>query len=114
MISQRDIVLLSFPFSDLKTQKIRPVIIISNDDYNQKFEDVIAIPMTSNLDVRDYVILISNKDLESGKLIKDSKAKIDRVFSVNKNLIKLKIGKIKLGVYKEIIEILLGLIEPKI
>lgn len=110
MISQRDIVLLSFPFSDLKTQKVRPAIVISNDDYNQKFEDVIAIPMTSNLDVRDYAILISNKDLESGNLIKDSKAKVDRIFSVSKKLIKLKIGKIKLGVHKRIIEILLGIV----
>jgi mRNA-degrading endonuclease toxin of MazEF toxin-antitoxin module len=111
MISQRDIVLLSFPFSDLKTQKVRPAIIISKDDYNQKFEDVIAIPMTSNLEIRNYAILISNKDLESGNLIKDSKAKIYRIFSVSKNLIKLKIGKIKVVVHKRIIEILLELVD---
>jgi mRNA interferase MazF len=111
MISQRDIVLLSFPFSDLKTQKVRPAIIISNDDYNQRFEDVIAIPMTSNLDVRNYVILIFNKDLEYGNLIKDSKAKVDRIFSVSKNLIKLKIGRIKVEVHKRIIETLLRLVE---
>ena len=110
MISQRDIVLLSFPFSDLKTQKVRPAIVISKDDYNQKFEDVIAIPMTSNLEIRDYVILISNDDLESGQLIKDSKIKVDRIFSVSKNLIKLKIGKIKVEVHKRIIEILLELV----
>lgn len=111
MISQRDIVLLSFPFSDLKTQKVRPAIIISKDDYNQKFDDVIAIPMTSNPEVRDYAILISNKDLESGNLIRDSKAKVDRIFSVSKNLIKLKIGRIKVDVHKRIIEILFELIK---
>jgi mRNA-degrading endonuclease toxin of MazEF toxin-antitoxin module len=111
MIFQRDIVLLSFPFSDLKTQKVRPAIIISKDDYNQKFDDVIAIPMTSNLEVRDYAILISNKDLESGNLIRDSKAKVDRIFSVSKNLIKLKIGRIKVDVHKRIIEILFELIK---
>jgi len=111
MIFQRDIVLLSFPFSDLKTQKVRPAIIISKDDYNQKFDDLIAIPMTSNLEVRDYAILISNKDLESGNLIRDSKAKVDRIFSVSKNLIKLKIGRIKVDVHKRIIEILFELIK---
>ena len=111
MIFQRDIVLLSFPFSDLKTQKVRPAIIISKDDYNQKFDDVIAIPMTSKLEVRDYAILISNKDLESGNLIRDSKAKVDRIFSVSKNLIKLKIGRIKVDVHKKIIEILFELIK---
>jgi mRNA interferase MazF len=110
MISQRDIVLLSFPFSDLKTQKVRPAIIISNDNYNKKFEDVIPIPMTSNLDIRDYAILISNKDLESGELIKDSKVKVDRIFSVSKNLIQLKIGKVKIEVHKRIIEIPLELV----
>ena len=111
MISQRDIVLLAFPFSDLKTQKVRPAIVISNNQYNQKHEDVIAIPMTSNLKVREYAILITNNDLEYGNLIRDSKAKIDRIFSVSKSLIRLKIGKVKSVAHKKIVEILFELIK---
>ncbi|HLR69697.1 type II toxin-antitoxin system PemK/MazF family toxin [Virgibacillus alimentarius] len=34
MYKQGDIVLIPVPFSDLKTHKQRPVLIISNDSYN--------------------------------------------------------------------------------
>ena len=53
MISQRDIVLISFPFSDLKSSKVRPVLVLSHDKYNRKFEDFIAVPLT-NIKSRDY------------------------------------------------------------
>ncbi|MHB1868174.1 MAG: type II toxin-antitoxin system PemK/MazF family toxin [Nitrososphaerales archaeon] len=49
MISRRDIVLLTFPFSDLSGSKVRPAVVLSNDEHNAKFEDFIAVPMTSNL-----------------------------------------------------------------
>ncbi len=39
MISQRDVVLLKFPFSDLRSSKVRPALVLSNDDYNSRFED---------------------------------------------------------------------------
>ncbi|MGH9992417.1 MAG: type II toxin-antitoxin system PemK/MazF family toxin, partial [Nitrososphaera sp.] len=42
--SQRDIVLVPYPFSDLSQAKYRPAIVMSNDVYNRKFKDFIAIP----------------------------------------------------------------------
>jgi len=95
VISQREIVLLPFPFSDLRSSKVRPVVVVSNDEYNKKSEDMIVVPMTTNLDLREYALLVTNKDLESGKLIKDSKIKVDRIFSINRKIIKMKIGKVK-------------------
>lgn len=100
MTSQRDIVLLSFPFSNFKSSKVRPGIIISNDSYNIKSPDVMVVPVTTNLGLKEHAILITNTDLESGNLIKDSKIKVDRILSVSKNLIRMKIGKVK----KEILE----------
>lgn len=36
MYKQGDILLISIPFSDLSSNKKRPVLVLSNDDYNSK------------------------------------------------------------------------------
>lgn len=105
-LKQRDIVLLSFPFSDLSASKVRPVIVISNDGYNRDSEDFIAVPLTSNLREREYSILVTQKDLETGKLIVDSRARTDRVFSVSKNLVRMNIGKVKPNIHRNMVGIL--------
>jgi len=110
MLSQRDIVLLSFPFSDFKTTKVRPAVVVSNNEYNKKYEDIIVVPMTTNLKLRDYAVLVSNRDLEIGKLIKNSAIKVDRIFSVDKKLIRLTIGKVKKEVHEKIKQIIVELI----
>ena len=110
MIYQRDIVLLSFPFSDMQSSKVRPVIVMSNDRYNHRSEDFIAVPLTSNLKLKDYAILVTTKELESGKLIVDSKVKVDRVFSVSQRLVRMKIGRVKAEIYGGITSMLFGLL----
>ena len=110
-IEQRDIILTSFPFSNLEGEKVRPSIIISNNDYNKKFDDILVVPLTTNLDVRDYVVLLTNRDLEKGKLLKDSKIKVDRIFSIDKKFIKLIIGRINREKFNSIKEIIYKLID---
>ncbi|MBI1662179.1 MAG: type II toxin-antitoxin system PemK/MazF family toxin [Nitrosopumilus sp.] len=102
MTVQRDIVLLPFPFSDLKQSKVRPVIVLSNDKYNKKYSDIVVVPLTSNLQKTDYDMLITNKNLEKGNLIADSRVKVDRIFSVEKKLIKMNIGKIDKQTFSKI------------
>lgn len=111
MTSQREIVLLSFHFSDLRTSKVRPAIVISTDEYNNKFNDIIAVPLTTNLKFRDYAFVITNKDLEWGKLIKESNVKVDRIFSVDKKLVRLTIGRVNRNVHRRIKEIICELIK---
>lgn len=110
MVSQKDLVLVDFPFSDLQRSKVRPVIIISNNNYNSVFSDVIAVPVTSNPNARDFTICISNKDLANGYLPVDSKIKVDRVFSVDKSLIRRTVGQVNDNIHKQIVDILVGLI----
>jgi mRNA interferase MazF len=110
VISQRDVVLLSFPFSDLKGSKVRPAIVLSNDRYNHRSEDFIAAPLTSNLKLRDYAIPITNDQLETGRLIVDSKVKVDRVFSVSQQLVRMKIGRVKAAIHEKITSTLFELL----
>ena len=110
MISQRDVVLLSFPFSDLRTTKVRPVIVLSSDNYNRRSEDFVGVPVTSNLKLRDYAILLTNDHMETGELLVQSKVKVDRIFSVSQRLVRVKIGRVKAEVHKRIIDTLLDLL----
>lgn len=94
MILQRDIVLLAFPFSDLRQSKVRPAIILSNDKYNKRTKDIIVVPLTSRPRQTSYDMLITNENLDRGNLIADSRAKVDKIFNVERKLVKMKIGRI--------------------
>ena len=110
MISQRDIVLLTFQFSNLQSSKVRPAIVLSNNKYNRNSEDFVAVPLTSNLKLRDYAISVTNNELESGNLIVDSKVKVDRIFSVSQRLVRMKIGRITPEIHERITGILFELL----
>jgi mRNA-degrading endonuclease toxin of MazEF toxin-antitoxin module len=71
----------------MKKSKVRSAIVMSNDGYNNKFKDFIAIPLSLNLNLRYYTIKITNKESESGNLIVESLAKIEKIVSIEKTLV---------------------------
>ena len=48
MPNQRDIVLVPIPFTDLTSNRRRPVVLVSNNDYNRRGDDIVVVAMTSN------------------------------------------------------------------
>ena len=64
MPRQGDIVLIPIPFTDLSSQKRRPVIVVSNDAYNRKTMDIVVVAMTSNPAAADYSFTITSSNLE--------------------------------------------------
>ncbi len=91
---QKELVLLPYPFTDQEGSKVRPAIIISNDNFNKKCQDCVMVPLTTVIKDEPYSIIINQDDLSSGKLIKPSRIRIDKIFTINKNLIMMQIGKI--------------------
>jgi mRNA interferase MazF len=79
---QRDIVLVPFPFSDTQTTKVRPALVISNNDYNQAHLDVVVLAVTSNIQAAIYKVEVSQSKLESGKLPAESAVRVDKPYSV--------------------------------
>lgn len=86
-MNQRDVVLVPFPFSDQSGQKIRPALIISNDDYNKISNDVIICAITTNTKQSKYSIIIDQKDLDNGLLHEKSSIKVENILRLNKSLI---------------------------
>lgn len=92
MYKQGDIVLIPVPFSNLKQQKQRPVLIISNDSYNEVMEDIVVLAITSKIRDLLYSIVIDPKDLTEGELKKTSEIRADKVYTLSKNIVRKKFG----------------------
>lgn len=106
MIRQRDILLVPFPFSDLSGKKVRQVLMVSNDSYNESGEDVIVCAITSNLRQRKHSIIIDQKDLESGKLYDKSCIKADTILKIDKSLVIKNIGTLNNASFQKVITII--------
>jgi mRNA interferase MazF len=87
MPKQGDILLIPIPFSDLSSQKRRPVIVISNDQYNRKTGDVIVVAMTSNPQVTDYSFSITSSDLVKGALNRPGKVRVDKIYTLSQSIV---------------------------
>ena len=101
-VSQREIMLVPFPFSDFSGKKVRPVIVISNELYNKKSEDVIVCGITSNISKQSYSIEIDNRDLEEGRLFNPCCIKVENVLKINKRLLIKKIARVKENTYSKV------------
>lgn len=106
MISQRDLLLVPFPFSDQQGTKVRPVVALSNNKFNCNSEDVIVAAVTSNLTKEKYSIDLSSCDMEKGILNHDCCIKAENILKLDKNLILKKIGKIKQEKHNQIIKLI--------
>lgn len=94
MHKQGDIVLISVPYSDLTHNKQRPVLIISNNHYNEITEDIVVVAITSQLKDLDYSVVIEAQDLNEGELKVTSAIRADKVYTLSKKIIIKKFGQV--------------------
>lgn len=85
MYNQREVILVPFPYTDLSSSKMRPALIISNDDLN-KSDDRLCCLITSVPSKEG--ILIKRKFFEEGKLPFRSWVKPHRIFSIDTKIVK--------------------------
>ena len=94
MPKQGDILLIPIPFTDLSSQKRRPVIVISNDQYNRKTNDIIVVAMTSNPQVTDYSLSITSSDLVEGALNRPGKIRVDKIYTLSQTIVAKTFGQV--------------------
>src|SRR3990167_5686082 len=95
-----DVVLVSFPYTtdDGQTQtKRRPAIIISNDYNNARLDDVLLVPLTSNItratrEPTQVVIMMNTPEGQSAGLRLDSVIDCTVIATIPKTLLVSKIG----------------------
>ena len=97
-IKMADVVLCEFYFSDLKTSKNRPVLVLKN---NLPFNDFVGLPISSQLDVlRQGEIRIDNAMFSDGGIPKKSKLLFRKPFVVSKNSVIKRYGTINHADFK--------------
>ena len=94
IFQQKELVLLPYPFTNQGGSKVRPAIIVSNDNFNKRCEDCVMIPLTTIIKDEPFSLIITQDNLESGKLLKQSRIRIDKIFTIKKDIIIMKIGKV--------------------
>ena len=88
---QGDIVLVSFPFTDLTSSKRRPALIVSPDSFNAAGEDLVLAAITSHITDDPNVVHLSGADFSEGRLPKKSIVKTTKLFTMHSSLIVKKV-----------------------
>jgi len=94
MPKQGEIVLIPVPFTDLSSNKRRPVIVISNDDYNQMTADMVVVAMTSNPLLDAYSFIVKAADLTHVKLNRPGTVRVDKIYTLDQALIVKTFGQV--------------------
>lgn len=90
MLEAGSLVVLPFPFSDLRAAKRRPVLLLTAPD---GYGDFLAMAVTSQAGHPEGIAL-NQPDLQSGTLPKASWIRTDKVVSLNRALVAKEIGRV--------------------
>ena len=95
-----DIIVIDFPFSNLKDSKRRPVLILKVP----KGGDIIVNQITGSSYEKPVEIQLKNDDFMHGGLKRESFVRVDKIATIERSLIKYKIGALKDNKFEEILE----------
>lgn len=87
-----DIVVVPFPFSDLTSLKIRPALIVSSNAFNES-RNLLLVAISTKKGLEEFSIPLSQKNLNSGELKKESFIRLQNIFTLEKRMIIKKVGK---------------------
>jgi mRNA interferase MazF len=85
-----DILLVKFPFTNLKKSKKRPVLVVKNES---SFNDIVCFQITSNAQQQN-LLKIEDSDLNQNSLSLQSYIKYDKCFTLNSEIVDKPIAKV--------------------
>ena len=95
-----DVVVVPFPFSDLKDSKRRPALVLASLDG----DDLILCQITSQHSRDRYAIPLRDSDFASGSLRQASYLRPNRLFTADRALILYRIGTVQTAKLKKAID----------
>ena len=104
LLKRGDIVLTSFPFTDLTVEKLRPAVIVSPDP--QEIDIVIAfissVVPPREIAAIDYVVQPDHPDFPQTGLKKASVFKMKKVLTIERSRIIRRIGRVSPAIQKKL------------
>lgn len=94
-----DVVIFSFPFSDLTSTKRRPALVIATPSGS----DIIVCQITSKIHHDSYSIGLDDNDFINGKLNVNSYIRPNKLITIDKKIIIYKAGSIQTSKLKSVI-----------
>ena len=100
-----DVVWVPLPYTDLTTQKSRPVLVLADVGS----DDWIVCRITTGPNLYPRSILLSAGDMQWGRLRSGSKARPDRLFTLDENIFERTVGRLTPAKTAEILTAVRGL-----
>jgi mRNA interferase MazF len=94
-----DVVLVPFPFTDLRSAKHRPALVISSDAFNSVREDLLLAAITSQIldALAADEMQIPPDDLDACGLPKPSIIKLTKLVTLHRMLVVKRLGSLPIG-----------------
>ena len=105
---QGDVVLVSFPFTDLTLSKRRPALVLSPDSFNVAGEDLVLAAITSNITDDPDAVLLRRGDFAEGWLPKPSLVKTTKLFTMHSSLVAKRICALRIEKMEEVLRSVRG------
>jgi mRNA interferase MazF len=86
-VVQGDIIWVVFPFTDLSSSKLRPALVLSNNEVN-KTGDIICMQVTSNLRNDNFSYPLQTQNFKGPPLLKQGELRLHKVFIIHRSLIR--------------------------
>ncbi|MBI2666684.1 type II toxin-antitoxin system PemK/MazF family toxin [Candidatus Woesearchaeota archaeon] len=110
---------MPFPYSDLSGKKVRPVLVVSNNQFNAHSQDLIVCCVTSNISKDSNIskefhnVMLPKKEVSEGKLFEDCCVKVENIAKIEKALIIKKIGRVSKSIFSQVSEKLQRLVSSE-
>lgn len=107
------VVLVTFPFLNLKGQKVRPALVLANVEFgnlNAKHQDLLILcQITSKSYTSKIAICIKSEDFAKGNLPVTSYVRPEKLFTADATIIKDVVGQLTPTVKNKILQTVRGL-----
>lgn len=103
-LSRGDVVLLPFPWTNLTNCKVRPALVVSDNNFNSKNNDAVFIFITSKKYTATYDLYLDSSDPSFKKtgLKTASTFRMSKIMTLEQSLARRRLGQVDKKIMKQV------------